>query len=163
MARRRGNNNSTGSCIIYMFMIGFITSVAGAIASFIAKNGTIVIFIFIAIFAIMFYIAKKHEKMQKELLEEQRLYEQTKREWYKKQEIRRELLKEILDELHLENLSLLSREYDDQVSINSVLTSDNYTEYTYLIETNAFESIRKVLEEKRGIVDSINSFLKTVL
>ena len=160
MARRRGNNNSTGSCIIYMFMIGFITSVAGAIASFIAKNGTIVIFIFIAIFAIMFYIAKKHEKMQKELLEEQRLYEQTKREWYKKQEIRRELLKEILDELHLENLSLLSREYDDQVSINSVLTSDNYTEYTYLIETNAFESIRKVLEEKRGIVDSINSFLK---
>ena len=75
MARRRGNNNSTGSCIIYMFMIGFITSVAGAIASFIAKNGTIVIFIFIAIFAIMFYIAKKQEKMQKELLEEQRLYE----------------------------------------------------------------------------------------
>ena len=76
MARRRGNNNSTGSCIIYMFMIGFITSVAGAIASFIAKNGTIVIFLFIAIFAIMFYIAKKHEKMQKDLLEEQKLYEE---------------------------------------------------------------------------------------
>ena len=46
-----------------MFMIGCITSVAGAIASFIAKNGAIVIFIFIAIFAIMFYIAKKHEKV----------------------------------------------------------------------------------------------------
>ena len=116
MARRQGNNNSTGSCILFMLMIGFIVSVAGAIASFIAKNGAIVIFMLIAIFAIMFYIAKKHEKMQKESLEEQRLYEETKREWYKKQDIinkqRSELLKKILSELHLDNFNLLLKKYN---------------------------------------------------
>ena len=164
MARRRGSNDSTGSCIVYMLMFVLFVSVAGAISSLIVKNGAIVIFVLIAIFAIMFYIAKKHEKMQKELLEEQRLYEETKKEWYKKQEIinkqRRELLKTILSELHLENFNLLLKKYDDQITVKSAQSLDYYSDYKYIRETDALERISETLEEKKEIADSLNSFLE---
>lgn len=164
MARRRGSNDSTGSCIVYMLMFVFFVSVAGAISSLIVKNGAIVIFVLIAIFVIMFYIAKKHEKMQKELLEEQRLYEETKKEWYKKQEIinkqRRELLKTILSELHLENFNLLLKRYDAQITVKSAQSLDNYSDYKYIRENDALERISETLEEKKEIADSLNSFLE---
>ena len=134
MARRRGNNNPVGSCAVFLFIFGFIGSVVAAVASFLAENAAIIIIVIIAAFII--YLANKLEdgKKQKELLEEQRLYEQTKREWYKKQEVinkqRRELLKEILSELNLENFNLLLRKYDDQVTVKSAKSLYDYTDFS---------------------------------
>ena len=77
MARGRGENNDTGSCIVFLFMFGIIGAFVGAVASFIVENSAVLIVG--AIVAIIIYVAKKieDEKKQKELLEEQRLYEQT--------------------------------------------------------------------------------------
>ena len=164
MARRRGGNNDTGSCIVFLFMFGIIGAFVGAVASFIVENSAVLIVG--AIVAIIIYVAKKieDEKKQKELLEEQRLYEQTKREWYKKHETtnkqRRELLREILSELNLENFNLLLRKYDDQVTVKSAKSLYDYTDYVYIGENHALKAISETLQEKKEIVELLSSFLK---
>ena len=124
-----------------------------------------VILTFILIFAAIFIIKKIVEnREERKLLEEQRLYEEAQSKWYEKQRViseqRRKLFKEILGELHLKNLNMLIREYDDQIIVKSAQDLKYYSDLVYIGESNALENIRTALVEKREIVDSLNTFLK---
>ena len=121
-----------------------------------------VILTFILIFAAIFIIKKIVEnREERKLLEEQRLYEEAQSKWYEKQRViseqRRKLFKEILGELHLKNLNMLIREYDDQIIVKSAQDLKYYSDLVYIGESNALENIRTALVEKREIVDSLNS------
>ena len=70
------------------------------------------------------------------------------------------LLNEVLRELHLENIKSLLREYDDRIMVKSAQSLYNYSEYQYLRETNKFETIKKKLEERRQIAESLSLFLR---
>lgn len=124
-----------------------------------------VILTFILIFAAIFIIKKIVEnREERKLLEEQRLYEEAQSKWYEKQRViseqRRKMFKEILGELHLKNLNMLIREYDDQIIVKSAQDLKYYSDLVYIGESNALENIRTALVEKREIVDSLNTFLK---
>lgn len=108
MARKRGKKNSDGSGILALFIMGAIVSAFGNMAIF------LVVGVMIAIAAIIIIITNNGtgNTEQRKQLEDQRLKEQQFNEWLKEQnmieEQRKELLNEILCELHLENIDSLS-------------------------------------------------------
>ena len=73
---------------------------------------------------------------------------------------RRELLSEILSELHLEKIDTQLKEYDDSIIVKSRQALNNYSDLKYFKDNDVFESVRKKSETRKHIKDCLYSFLK---
>lgn len=72
---------------------------------------------------------------------------------------RKELLREILDVLHLNNIDSQLREYDDKQIVKSRQTLISYSELKYFKEQANFKSVRMVSESRKAIYHTIHTFL----
>lgn len=73
---------------------------------------------------------------------------------------RKELLGEILQELHLENIDSQLKKYDDRVIVKSRQTLNNYSDLKYFKDNDIFESVRKKSETRKIIKDRLYTFLQ---
>lgn len=73
---------------------------------------------------------------------------------------RDELMNEIMEVLHLDNIEVVLKEYDDEVTVKSRQTLDNYDDIKYLKETDSFENVKKIAEERKEIRLKLNAFLR---
>ncbi len=138
MARRRSSKNSgIGGLIVAIFFA--IIAAFGAIVNFIKDNAIIVVTILVLILIafIVYLIINKRIKKQRETL-----------------------IDEILDYLNLGNIDSLLKIYDDQVTVKSKQTLENYDDIKYLKERENLDEVKHVVMMRQDIKRDIVSFLQ---
>jgi len=138
MARRRNSKNS-GSCGVVVLIFTGIVAAIGAIGSFVQENAVAVSIVFALIIIGLIIKVIINKRIEKQ---------------------RNELLADVLDYLNLNNIDILLKEYDDQVTVKSGQALDNYDDIKYLKETGNIGSVRNIANKKEGIRRDILSFLK---
>lgn len=138
MARRRGSKDS-GLGAAILIVLGIIIYIVNSVISFVSENielfmtiGIILIIAGIAVFVRNIVIKKQ----------------------------RNDLLKEILTDLHLNNIDSLLCQHDDEAIVKSKQSLNNYSDLQYFKETNAFEIVRKRSDNRKVIRNTLVSFLK---
>ncbi|MDC7301570.1 HNH endonuclease [Agathobacter ruminis] len=75
-------------------------------------------------------------------------------------QIKRELLEEVLVKLKLEDIDLKITEFDDQIVVKSRQTLNNYTDLKYLKDHDALDKVVAKSQERKQIRMILSSFLK---
>ena len=138
MAGRRRTRGSKGLATLTLLLVGLAVVAAKAVTEFVSNNteSLIMFGIVIVVFVVILLVAKSIVNNQ-----------------------RRELLSEILSELHLEKIDSQLEEYDDSIIVKSRQTLNNYSDLKYFKDNDVFESVRKKSETRKRIKDCLYSFL----
>lgn len=138
MARRRSSKNSGIGGLIGAIFFAIIAAF-GAVVNFIKDNAVIVVTILVLILIafIVYLIINKRIKKQRETL-----------------------IDEILDYLNLGNIDSLLKKYDDQVTVKSKQTLENYDDIKYLKERENLDEVKHVVLMRQDIKRDIESFLQ---
>lgn len=139
MAGRRRTRGSKGLATLTLLLVVFAVAAVKAVTEFVSnKKESLIMFGFVIVVVVVILLVTKS------IVNKQR----------------RELLTEILSELHLEKIDLELKEYDDSIIVNSWQTLNNYSDLKYFKDNDVFESVRKKSETRKHIKDCLYSFLK---
>lgn len=137
MARRRRASTGGLEGILLLIIGGILSAVVAAVEFF---SRYVEVFVAIGIFTvtaiILFGVRKKVVNKK-----------------------RRELLREVLDVLQLNNIDSQLKEYDDRLIVKSRQALSAYSDLKYFKERENFESVRMVSEARNAIHNTIHTFL----
>ena len=137
MARRRNNVDGIGGLVGFLALV--IVGAVVAIIEFVMKHIEVFVIGFIIVIAFIVVIVIINNRIKKQRIE---------------------LLTEIFERLHLEDIDSVLKEYDDKIIVNSRQTLTNYTDLRYLKEYECFEKVKRLSDEKSIIRNELTAFLQ---
>lgn len=141
MAKRRSKkrNSSDGIGALFLLLVGVIFHAVKKVTDFVSDNKEIFIIIGSSVIITTVIILLRRWLVHKQ---------------------QRELLAEVQNKLHIESIDMQLKAYDDRIIVNSRQAFDNYSDLTYFRDKDSFENVRRKLEIRKRVKDSIKTFLK---
>ena len=141
MARKKDKKRS--GCLLafgVVFLVGLVFAFISIFGDYINGNkesfGVLLVLVLLLVFTIVAVVIS--EKIKKQ---------------------RRELLLEIFKALQLDVIDLQMKEYDKEVIVKSRQALANYTDVKFFKDTDSFEDVSRILENRKNIVEKIQVFL----
>lgn len=139
MSRKQGKKNINRISVCVLLFLVVVVSIVNVISEFVLENKERVIMVCVGIVVLIIVLL-----VIKSIVNHQRS----------------ELLKEILQNLHLEMIDSQLKEYDDQVIVKSRQSLENYTDIKYFKEHDILGLVQQKAKTRKNIKDSLYFFLK---